>query len=72
MLDQLDGIAANAGYGPQLDALKEQALIYSATARERFALGRDKVSEYIVKEPVRAAGIALGVGVLLGWLIKRR
>jgi ElaB/YqjD/DUF883 family membrane-anchored ribosome-binding protein len=29
-------------------------------------------TEYIVKEPAKALGLALGVGVLLGWLIKRR
>jgi ElaB/YqjD/DUF883 family membrane-anchored ribosome-binding protein len=70
MIDRIQQI--EAGYGPQLDDLKEQALIYAATAREQLAEGREKVRDYIVREPARALGIALGVGVLLGWLIKRR
>ena len=70
MIDRIEDVGAN--YGPQLDELKEQALIYAAAARERLAEGQDKIREYIVKEPARALGIALGVGVLLGWLIKRR
>jgi ElaB/YqjD/DUF883 family membrane-anchored ribosome-binding protein len=70
MIDRIQDLGSN--YEPQLDELKEQALIYAATARERLAEGRDKIREYIVNEPARALGIALGVGVLLGWLIKRR
>jgi len=70
MIDRIQDVGSS--YGPQLDELKEQALVYAATARERLAEGSDKVREYIVKEPARALGIALGVGVLLGWLIKRR
>jgi len=70
MIDRIQDVGA--GYGPQLDEFKEQALVYAATARERLVEGREKVREYIVNEPARALGIALGVGVLLGWLIKRR
>jgi ElaB/YqjD/DUF883 family membrane-anchored ribosome-binding protein len=70
MIDRIQDVGAS--YGPQLEELKEQALVYAATARERLAEGREKVREYIVNEPARALGIALGVGVLLGWLIKRR
>ncbi len=32
----------------------------------------NSLRDYIVKEPTRALGIALGMGVILGWLIKRR
>jgi len=70
MIDRIQNLESN--YGPQLDEMKEQALIYAASARERLAEGREKVRDYIVNEPARALGIALGVGVLLGWLIKRR
>jgi len=70
MIDRIQDVGAS--YGPPLDQVKEQALIYTATARERLAEGSEKVREYIVNEPVRALGIALGMGVLLGWLIKRR
>jgi ElaB/YqjD/DUF883 family membrane-anchored ribosome-binding protein len=57
---------------PELDRLKEQAELVAAAARERLAEGRNKVRQYIVDEPARALGIAFGVGVLVGWLIKRR
>jgi len=70
MIDRIQNLESN--YGPQLDEMKEQALIYAASARERLAEGREKVRDYIVNEPARALGIALGVGVLLGRLIKRR
>jgi len=70
MIDRIQD--PGASYGPQLEQVKEQALIYTATARERLAEGSEKIREYIAKEPVRALGIALGMGVLLGWLIKRR
>jgi len=70
MIDRLHEVGSS--YEPQLDELKEQALVYAAAARERLVEGSDRVREYIAKEPARALGIALGVGVLLGWLIKRR
>jgi hypothetical protein len=43
-----------------------------ATSRERLAQGTSKLRESITQEPVRALILALGMGVLLGWLIKRR
>jgi len=70
MIDRIQDLGS--GYETQLDALKDQAQIYAATARERLAEGSEKVREYIVNEPARALGIALGLGVLLGWMIKRR
>ncbi len=73
MIDQgLTGVESHSSTGPQLDELKEQALVYLATARESLAEGRQRVRGYIINEPARALGIAFGVGVLLGWLIKRR
>ena len=41
-------------------------------AQERFAEGSQRVKDYVVKQPARALGIALGLGVLVGWVIKRR
>jgi ElaB/YqjD/DUF883 family membrane-anchored ribosome-binding protein len=52
--------------------MKDRALEAAATARESLGFGLKAVRTYIVKEPARALGLALGVGVLLGWLIKRR
>ena len=70
MIDRIQGLEAQ--YGPQAEQIKEMALEYAATARERLAVGGERVKDYVVKEPARALGIALGVGVLLGWMIKRR
>ena len=58
-------------FTPQLDDIKAMACQDMAVARERLAEGRDLVSEYLAREPVKALGIALSVGVVLGWLIKR-
>jgi len=70
MIDRLHDL--ESGYGPQLDQLKEQAQVYAASAREQWVEGSAKIREYIVNEPARALGIALGMGVLLGWMLKRR
>ena len=45
---------------------------YAAIARERFTEAREHVKAYVDRQPVRALGIALGVGVLIGWITKRR
>ena len=71
MIDRIQGLESS--FGPQqAEELKEKALEYAAAARERLTEGSDRIKQYVVKEPARALGIALGVGVLLGWLIKRR
>jgi len=70
MIDRFEDVASSRE--PQIDAMKEQALIYAAAARERLIEESGRIREYIVKEPVRALSIAVGVGVLLGWLTKRR
>jgi ElaB/YqjD/DUF883 family membrane-anchored ribosome-binding protein len=60
------------GFNGAAAGLKEQALEAAATVKESFDKGARIATEYIVKEPAKALGLALGVGVLLGWLIKRR
>jgi ElaB/YqjD/DUF883 family membrane-anchored ribosome-binding protein len=70
MVDRAEGLEANLGVG--VDVIKERALELAATAREQFSGGHKLVRDYIVKEPTRALGIAVGMGVILGWLIKRR
>ena len=51
---------------------KERALDFAATAREQVSGRTRGLREYIVREPTRALGIALVLGVVVGWLIKRR
>jgi ElaB/YqjD/DUF883 family membrane-anchored ribosome-binding protein len=66
MVDRASGLEAS------VSDLKEKAFEIAASAREQFSGGTLLLREYIVKEPTRALGIALGMGVILGWLIKRR
>jgi len=70
MIDRLQ--PSESGYADQAEELKARALEYAMTAQARFAEGRDLLKTYVNKEPVRALGIALGLGVVVGWLIKRR
>ena len=64
--------AASGSPAPDQPGVKDRALEVAATAKESATKGLRSVKEYIVNEPARALGIALGLGVLLGWLIKRR
>jgi ElaB/YqjD/DUF883 family membrane-anchored ribosome-binding protein len=70
MVNRTHGL--ESGLGAQVDEVKEKALEFAATAREQLSGGGKLLRDYIVKEPTRALGIALGMGVILGWLIKRR
>lgn len=77
MNDHVQGMKAEftprtrAEFTPQLEEIRAMARQDVAVARERLAEGRDMVRGYVVREPVKALGIALGIGVILGWLIKR-
>lgn len=68
----IDRLEKSDGFSMQVEQAREQALELAATAREQWAEGRRHVKNYIMTHPERALGIALGMGVLLGWLIKRR
>ena len=70
MIDRIRDLESSLG--PQADQLKEAALDMAATAREQLTRGRDYVREFTIHQPAKALGLALGMGVLLGWLIKRR
>ena len=59
-------------YGDQAEEMQALALEYMGSARERISEGTALVKDYVAKQPARALGLALGMGVLLGWLIKRR
>jgi ElaB/YqjD/DUF883 family membrane-anchored ribosome-binding protein len=53
-------------------ALLERARSTAEAARQQLADGRDRLREYAVNRPIQALGIAFGLGVILGCLIKRR
>jgi ElaB/YqjD/DUF883 family membrane-anchored ribosome-binding protein len=71
MIDRMQG-GAESALPPQVGQFRETALDLAAGARERLSEGTDLVRNYVIRNPARALGIALGMGVLLGWLIKRR
>jgi len=60
------------GYADQAEELKARAMEIASTAGARFSEGNAFVKDYVKRQPARALGIALGLGVVLGWLIKRR
>lgn len=70
MIDRFQ--SAEPRYADQAEELKALALEYALTARSRLSAGSELVKDYVNKQPARAVGVALGLGVVLGWLIKRR
>jgi len=70
MIDRIREMESD--YGMSADAAREKAMELAATARERIAQGGEAIKAYTLEQPARALGLALGMGVLLGWLIKRR
>jgi ElaB/YqjD/DUF883 family membrane-anchored ribosome-binding protein len=54
------------------DQIKEHALNLAANVRERLERTTTTIRDYTQNQPARALGIALGMGVFLGWLMKRR
>jgi ElaB/YqjD/DUF883 family membrane-anchored ribosome-binding protein len=70
MIDRVQGTRSE--FTPQLEEIKAMARQDVAVARERLAEGNAIVKDYVAREPVKALGIALCVGVVLGWLIKPR
>jgi ElaB/YqjD/DUF883 family membrane-anchored ribosome-binding protein len=69
MSDHVRGMKAE--FTPQLDELKAMGRQDVAFARERLADTREMARDFLVREPVKALGITLCVGVALGWLIRR-
>ena len=51
---------------------KEKALDASASVRERFDHGCQSLRAFTTEKPAQALGMALGMGVLVGWWLKRR
>lgn len=54
------------------DQIKEHAYDLAASARERLAGAGTAIRDFTQNQPAKALGIALGMGVFLGWLMKRR
>lgn len=71
MFDRLKDMGGE-DLGSKMGEARESALDMTATAREGLAKGQEFVREYTLREPAKALGFALGMGVFLGWLIKRR
>jgi len=69
MNDRVQGMKAE--FTPQMEEIRAMARQDMAVARERLADGRAILTDYVAREPVKALGIALCIGVVLGWLIKR-
>lgn len=71
MIDRIPGLDGGSA-AAQADDLKERALDLTATAREQLGHWFESCRNYTREQPARALGVALGMGVLVGWLIKRR
>lgn len=56
----------------QTQEFRETAQKYGEVARERIGEVSELVEAYTVRQPAQALGIAFGLGVFLGWVIKRR
>jgi ElaB/YqjD/DUF883 family membrane-anchored ribosome-binding protein len=69
MIDRVQGVRAE--FTPQLEDIKAMARQDVAVARERLAERSEILRDYVAREPVKALGIALCIGVVLGWLIRR-
>ncbi len=70
MIDRIQEVAPS--YEDQAEELKAMALEYVNKTQVKLAEGSELIKDYVTRQPARALGIALGVGVALGWLIKRR
>ena len=71
MINRLKDIGGE-DFGSTMEDARESVLDMAASAREKFSWGRSFVRDYTLREPAKALGIVAGIGVLLGWLIKRR
>jgi ElaB/YqjD/DUF883 family membrane-anchored ribosome-binding protein len=70
MIDRMREMESS--FGSTAEVAKEKALDFAAAAKERLNFGGQAIKSYTIEQPARALGLALGMGVLLGWLIKRR
>lgn len=57
---------------PHVDDLTGRALGLWGAARCRAERMGEVLSEFSARKPAAALGLALGMGALVGWLVKRR
>src|SRR5262249_14132836 len=71
--ENLEGSGAmNANVATQAKGLMDRVLEYVGRGCERIDREGERLEEYTEREPGRALWLALGVGVLVGLLVKRR
>lgn len=63
---------AESGWNALSADARDAALNYAAVAREQMTMAGERIKQFVTEQPARALGIALGLGVVVGWLIKRR
>jgi|SRR3954465_12445399 len=56
----------------QYDQLRDQASEYYEQGRQRALEMEQSLEQYVQEKPIQALLIAAGVGMVLGWLWKRR
>jgi ElaB/YqjD/DUF883 family membrane-anchored ribosome-binding protein len=54
------------------EEIRQSAVRLTDAVRKAVENGSESIREFTTREPARALGLALGIGVILGWLIKRR
>ena len=59
-------------FTPDLDALRMAGQQELTMARDELARRRRTAEAYVYQKPWKSLGMALGVGVVLGWMIRRR
>ena len=69
MSSATEGFPASTG---GTTSFRDMAEDYAATAKEQWGVQTLALKTFIVNKPVMAIGLSLGMGVALGWLIKRR
>ena len=70
MIEQIMDLASGMVEKP--DELRARTLQYAEVASNRMDEVRESVKAYTVRQPMRALGIAFGLGALVGWMIRRR
>jgi ElaB/YqjD/DUF883 family membrane-anchored ribosome-binding protein len=68
MINRLQG----CDLGSPAEQVKHKAQEYASFARDTLASGAERFKRFVAEQPATALGAGIGLGVFLGWLIKRR